>query len=495
MKIALIWPHGFDVKYVMPLPLGYLKSNINPRHDVKVIDCSIDGIQAGSPEFTKIIQDFNPDMVCTSCWAPTYKESIRILKISKAIKPDVITVLGGVHVSSYADYIIEHEPWIDFLFRGEADLSFPVFIEEIDSGSKNFTIVKGIMYKDKDGNIIKNETERTDELDKIKIPDYKAMDLQRYVKSGYKFSTLHERNAPVWITRGCPYNCQYCAAPSLNGRLIRAHSIDYSMEWIKYLHNEEKMDHINIIDDNFTFDINYAKEFCHALIKENIGVTMGTPNGIRMQRLDAELVQLMKKAGWENLVVAPESGSIGTLERMKKNLKPEVVPPIVKMIKENGLKVNGFFIIGYPGDTKEDLKQTLEFAQTCNFDFIFLNNFQALPGTPIFDELVKKGEITEDFLPKNYSDGGRSYTPEALKDVNFANVVLSEYMKFYTKSPSKILYAFKLFPPKLIAKKVFKNFMNSIKNQKETVHITDDEFNNILDSMKTGSKIDLHMIQ
>ena len=439
----------------------------------------------------KFLRDFNPDMVCTSCWAPTYKEAIRILKVSKAINQEVITIIGGVQVTSYADYIIDHESCIDFMFLGESDLSFPMFVEEMDSGNMNFTEIKGLMFKDANGNVVKNDVERTDDLDKIIIPDYKGMDLQRYVKSGYKFSTLHERNAPVWITRGCPYRCQYCAAPQLNGRLIRAHSVEYSMKWIRYLHDEEKMDHINIIDDNFTFDINYAKEFCNAMINENIGVTMGTPNGIRMQRLDEELVCLMKKAGWENLVVAPESGSVSTLERMKKDLKPDVVPPIVKMIRKNGLKVHGFFILGYPGDTKEDLETTLKFAQDCDFDFFFLNNFQALPGTPIFDDLVKKGEIKADFLPKNYSDGERTYTPESLKDVNFAKLVLTQYAKLYFKSPGKLMYALKMFPPKLMAKKVTNNFMNSFRKHAEVQTISDEEFVSVLKSITHQRKKDL----
>lgn len=464
--------------------MGYLKSNLDSKHDARIIDCAIDNIRADSPEFIKILKDMNPDMVCVSCWAPTYKEAIRALKVAKALNPNVITVIGGVQITSYADYIINHETCINFMFIGEADLSFPLFVEEIESGNGDFSKIKGLMYKDSNGNIVKNETEKTDDLDQIKIPDYKGMDLQRYVKSGYKFSTLHERNAPVWITRGCPYRCQYCAAPLLNGRLIRAHSVEYSMNWIRYLHDEEHMDHINIIDDNFTFDIKYAKEFCMAMIKEDIGVTMGTPNGIRMQRLDEELVQLMKKAGWENLVVAPEAGSVSTLERMKKDLKPEVVPPIVKMIKKNGLKVHGFFIIGYPGDTMEDLETTLKFAHECDFDFIFLNNFQALPGTPVFDELVSRGEITSDFLPKNYSDGERTYTPKGLEDVNFPSLILKQYMKMYAKNPSKLRYALKLFPPRLVASKVINNFKNSFKKEEKRQTMPDEEFGLILERIK-----------
>ncbi|MBI2579891.1 MAG: B12-binding domain-containing radical SAM protein [Candidatus Aenigmarchaeota archaeon] len=498
MKIALIHPFGFDVKYVMPLAMGYLKSNTDKKHDTRLFDFSLDKIPADSARFIRILENFSPDIVCTSCWGPTYKESVRILKVAKALNPQTVTCLGGVQITSYAGHIIKYETGADFLFRGECELSFPVFVEEIDSQNGDFSKVRGLMHKDKDGNIVENMIEQArdcsglfpappgnsiNSLDDIIIPDYKAMRLQDYLKQGYKFSTTHNRNAPVWITRGCGYRCEYCAAPQLNGKLIRAHSIKYSLAWIRHLKEKENIEHINIIDDNFTFHLKYAKEFCKALIEENIDVTMGTPNGIRMQRFDEEMAQLMKKAGWENVVIAPESGSVSTLERMKKDLKPDIVPPIVKMIKKNGLKAHGFFILGYPGDTKEDLEMTLKFMHECDFDFFFLNNFQALSGTPVFNKLVERGEIQADFLPKNYSDGSRAYTPETLKDVNFPKLVLSQYMKMYAKSPSKLFYALKLFHPHLVVKKITKNIRNSVQKEEQIQTVSDEEFDRILEKI------------
>ncbi|MDI6720818.1 MAG: radical SAM protein [Candidatus Aenigmarchaeota archaeon] len=479
MKIALIHPFGFDVKYVMPLAMGYLKSNMDAKHDTRLFDLSLDKITADSPKFLGILESFNPDIICTSCWAPTYKEAVRLLKVAKALNPNVITCLGGVQITSYAEYIIAHEKSMDFLFRGECEFSFPLFVEETDSQNGDFSKVMGIMFRDKNGNIIQNPVEQAKDcsglfskaigtsdnfLDDIKIPDYKTMRLQEYINQGYKFSTLHKRNAPVWFTRGCSYRCEYCAAPQLNGSFVRGHSIEYCINWIRHLHEKEDIKHINIIDDNFTFHLQYAKNFCKAKIEADIPITIGTPNGIRMQRTDDELFGLMKKAGWENVVIAPESGSVSTLQRMKKDLNPEIVPPIVKQIKKHGLKTHGFFILGYPGDTKEDLETTLKFMHECDFDFFFLNNFQALSGTPVFNKLVEKGEITPDFLPTNFSDGQRTYTPESLKDVNFAKLVLRQYMKMYAKSPSKLFYALKLFPPHLVVKKITKNMRNSMKN-------------------------------
>lgn len=461
MKIALVWPFGFEIKYVMPLSMGYLKSNLDKNHDARIIDCSLNNIRGKSREFEKIIKDFNPDIVCVSCWSPTYNEATEVLKTVKRLNPNVITVMGGPHATTYYHYILKHESCIDFIFRGEADLSFPKFVEKIDGGNRDFSGIGGLAYVDKKGKIVHNEMERIDNLDAIKIPDYKEMNLQKYILDGYRFSASHPRNAPIWITRGCPYRCQFCSASILNGKRVRKHSVEYSMKWIRYLRDVEKIKHINIIDDNFTLDLEYAKEFCKTIISSDLGVTMGTPNGIRMQRLDDELCELMKRAGWNTIIVAPESGSVSTLERMKKDIDPKVVPPIVKMIKKHGLKVQGFFIIGYPGDTKKDLELTLELLRKCDFDFFFLNNFQPIPGTPVFDELLAKGEIPPDLLPKNYSDGERAYTDEGLTEINFPRIILMEYLRLYLRKPGKLFYALKIFPPKLLVKKVLKNFQNA----------------------------------
>ena len=257
-------------------------------------------------------------------------------------------------------------------------------------------------------------------LDEIKIPDYEAMRLEEYIENGYRFNTRHKRNAPIWVTRGCPYRCGFCSAPFQNGKPVRVHSIEYMIEWIKLLYYEKDIKLMNIIDDNFTFHVKYAKEFCRAMIDLGIkDLHFSTPNGIRAQRSDPELFSLMKQAGWENVVVAPESGSVATLARMKKDQDPEVILQKIRDIREVGLKVHGFFIVGYPGESIEDLKITQDYMRRCKFNMVFINNFQPLPGTPIYDELVDLGKIEDGLMPKNYSDGERVYTPEGLKNFNF----------------------------------------------------------------------------
>lgn len=462
MKIALIWPKGFDTNYVLPLAFGYLKSNIDKdKHEIKIIDCSLRRLDADSPVLRQEIIDFNPDVAGVSCWATTYHEAVKIFKVVKSINSDIITVIGGVHATTYPDRTMEH-PEIDFLFRGESELLFPLFLDKITDTVPAFENVPGLTYRS-NGSLIKNPPEYRDNIDEIKWPDYDAIDLERYINSGYRLHTSIKRNAPIWVTRGCPYRCTFCTAPLQNGKKVRVHSVEYLVELVKHLYFEKHIKQINIVDDNFTFHTEFAKEFCRAVIALELkDLRFNTPNGIRVQRTDKELLHLMRKAGWRSLIIAPESGSKKILKKMQKDLDPDIVPEKVREIREAGLKCSGFFIIGYPEETIEDIEATVNLIKQCRFNFFFLNNFQPLPGTPLYDTLVKKGEIEDGLMPKNFSDGGRAYTPPALRHFNLPKLVLKLYLNLALREPMNIPYMLSQATPRMIIKKVWVNIKHMI---------------------------------
>jgi radical SAM superfamily enzyme YgiQ (UPF0313 family) len=360
---------------------------------------------------------------------------------------------------------VEYEE-VDYLFVGEADLSFGVFLDQLWSESPQWHRVRGLVRRE-GTELVKNASERSDGLDSIVIPDHHAMRLDDYNRQGYRWNSPPIGNAPLWATRGCPYRCQYCAAPDLNGRPVRMHSVAYMMRWIQSLYDEGTR-WFNIIDDNFTYHVDYAKTFCRALIDLDLkGAGFGTPNGIRMSRGDPELWRLMKQAGWQHLIVAPESGSADTLEKMKKDLKLDVVPRVVKEIQDAGLKCQAFFIVGYPGETAEDIEETFRLIRRCRFNFVFLANFQPLPGTPVYDQLVADGEIEDGLLPFNFSDGIRVYTPKELEDFNFAKFILKTHLMMAVTNPRNVPYhagiMFHLYKPSFVIKKFLKTALTMVR--------------------------------
>jgi len=464
LRVALLWPNGFDPEYLMPISLGYLKSNLDPNHyDVRIFDNALRKLPSTSPIFQDELSAFAPQVVGISSWSPMFPEALALARVAKSILKDVVVVGGGAHISSYYKKVMHHREF-DYVFCGEADLSFGDFLRELTSDQPDWNKAGGLVYRKPDGTLATNPTVQIDDLDTIKIPDYEAMNLPGYHAAGYRWNTRVRDNAPIWITRGCPYRCTFCAAPDLNGRPVRTHSIEYMVKWITALYHEKGVRWFNIIDDNFTYHREYAKAFCRAMIDLKLpGLGFGTPNGIRMSRGDTELWALMKQAGWTTVIVAPESGSENTLKIMKKDLKLEIVPRVVRELREAGLKVQAFFILGYPGETLDDIQKSADLIEKCRFNFVFMNNFQPLPGTPVYDDLVAKGEIEDGLMPINYSDGVRVYTPKGLENFNFPGFVLSTYLRMMLRDPLNIPYMLTLFNPLMVIKKVLKNLASMFK--------------------------------
>ena len=460
LRVALLWPRGFEPATTIPLPLAYLKANL-PEHlaEVLIIDCALASLSADSDELARRLSSFDPDIVGVSSWSPMAGEALDLIRLAKRLRPDCITVLGGAHASSYAARCLD-VPELDFVFRGEAERSFRAFVEQIKEGRSDWSSVPGLVWRRASGGLDEADPDRPEDLDELRPPDFAAVDLPRYQSLGYRWNSPPWPNAPLWVTRGCPYRCQYCAAPDLNGRPVRTHSVDYMRAEILRLY-DQGVRWFNIIDDNFTYHVNFAKQFCRMVIDLGLpDVGFGTPNGIRMLRGDPELWELMKRAGWRHLIVAPESGSSDTLERMKKDLQLDRVAPVVREIQAAGLKCQAFFIIGYPGDRPEDIDATFRLITQVGFNFVFLANFQPLPGTPVYDQLVAEGAIEDGLLPSAFSDGVRVYTPDELRDFNFSRFILKTHLRLALSRPRNIPYQssvfFRLYKPSFVGRKLLR---------------------------------------
>jgi len=183
-----------------------------------------------------------------------------------------------------------------------------------------------------------------------------------------------------------------------------------------------------------------------------------------MEMLDDELLALMKKAGWEGLTLAPESGSKKTLVRMKKNTDITMVPGIVDMVRAAGLNVRAFFMVGYPGETLEDVKDTIKLIRSCKLDSILIGRFVPLPGTPIYDELVELGEIPADYIPPQtfslftpFQERTRHkiYNPPGFESFNLFWTLLREHIFLALRNPRAILYFVKYYGVMNVMKKMF----------------------------------------
>jgi len=437
-RVALIWPEGLEPAHCLPLPFASIVSNTDPELcDFKLFDLAI-----GSPELKDLreaMAAFSPDIIgITSHAAMSFPAALSAVREARAGAPSAVVVAGGPHPSAWPRGVMKHAE-IDFVIKGEAELAFGALVKELGSPAPDWKKVPGLVRRES-GQVLEAPAAEVADLDSLALPDYRFIRLDEYLRRGYSLFTDGRPNAPIQTTRGCPENCAFCGVAPVSGHRVRHFSQAYVTGLIKTLHKDFGIQWFNIVDDNFTHDLAYAREFCENALKLGIpGLRFGTPNGIRMQRGDAALWRLMKQAGWEHLVVAPESGSDSVLKLMDKGLSSGEVGPILAEMRAAGLRLRGFFIVGYPGETPEDLERTLALIKRSRLDFVELLAFQPVPGTTAFARLLAAGEIDEDFIPSSFSSGRRAYVSPSLKDVNFPLLVLKVKLAAAARNPANFI--------------------------------------------------------
>lgn len=420
-RILLVWPK-VESKDVLPLAYLNMVGILAPEYDIRLVDMTLGQDLRGA-------LSGKPAIVGVSGWSTQVADAISILNTVRAYLPDARTIVGGPHFSVVRDY----DPrLINYAVVGESEHIILDLVKAIINDG-DVSEVDNVIQVTPNGLIESKRKSEVTDLDSIGVPDYRAIYLEDYLAGGYKYKDSPWKNAPIMATRGCPYDCQFCSAGILVGHKLRKYSLNYMFMNIKRLYDIHGVRHFNIVDDNFTFDMDHAKQFCYMILanrKYLPGISFATPNGVRLERLDPELLGLMRIAGWYKITIAPETGSPKIAKLMHKALDLKKVKPAVEMIHDAGLLCEGFFIVGYPGETTDTLRETFNFITEIGLDDVGIHRFQPLVGTPIYDELIKNGVISSSYLPRSYNlyDTSDGYVPPGFESQQF-KTLLSDGIK------------------------------------------------------------------
>lgn len=388
MKVLLVKAPS-DMHVILPLiGFGYLAAYLKSRIediDLSILDCLKE--KYDHEKFKEYIKKEKPNVVGITAFTMEINSAVKCCKIIKEIDSNIKTVIGGPHVSNFPESVLCDKN-VDFIMRGEAEIGFYELIKEL-IGKKEFSKVHNLGYKE--NNKLKfNKVKFFDNLDELPMPDYELIKFNEYPKMYFmkKFPS-----APIITSRGCPFSCTFCSAGKMSGKKFRSRSPKLIIEEIKYLKEKYDIKEFQIWDDNFTMNKERAMEFCDLLIKENIHLDWWCPNGLRIETLDEELLKKMKQTGCYAMAVGIESGSEKIQKDMKKFLNLDKVREIVKLADKIGIRTQGFFIIGYPTETKEDILKTIKFAKELPLKRASFHLFQPLVGSEIYDCLKKEGKL------------------------------------------------------------------------------------------------------
>ena len=348
-------------------------------------------------EVKETIQNINPDVVGISIWTTFAASAFHIAKIVKVINPSCLVILGGPHATIKADEILNISPDVDYVVRGEGEVTINELIQHIAIGMPALSSINGLSYK-KNGEIKHTlSREMTKNLDKFPFPDRTLLMNEKKYNS--------EDMGLIMTSRGCPYGCTYCATDT---RRVGYRSIENVLEEIRIVKEKYGTTQVSFKDDSFTVNRKRVEELCDKLINEKMAINWEC--NTRVNLINEDLLKKMKKAGCNSIKVGIESGSERILKMMDKGITHDQVRRAAELFKKVGIHWTGFFMIGVPGETVDDIYKTLNFMYEVKPDFASIGVYEPFPGTPMFKEginrnLVKQEMNIEDYfetLPNHY---------------------------------------------------------------------------------------------
>lgn len=383
MKILLIDPPGWQ-KHSLSLGLGYLASAIRASDfDVQILD--MNNHNYSDKRLKKIILDYAPKVIGISVKTSTANISADIIRKLKNIFPDIIYAAGGPHVTLCAKEFIQENKEIDFGIMGEGEISFIRLIKSIKEGRKDVSHISGICYLENGSPTISKAYEILD-ISKLPFPDFECVKDMDFTDFRY----------PLLTSRGCPYGCIFCCVGSISGKRWRARSPEDVVDELLQARENYQVSSFEIMDDNFTFGIDRARKICELIIKKKLNMDWWCHNGLRADRLEQGLLNLMKKAGCASIALGIESGDGEVFNNINKGEKLEDIVRAVRMIKKAGIRCVGYFIVGLPGDSIESTKRSVRLQRSLVLSDYKFNMLIPYPGTRIWSAVQEKGRLLTD---------------------------------------------------------------------------------------------------
>ena len=474
MKVLLInppqtfYPGSDQPAGNLPLGLMYIAAVLEQEgYKTEILDAFMtdesyqkngETIRVGTPlqQIKQQIISRKPDIVGISGpFTCQIEHTLNVSGLAKEVDPSIVTIVGGPHVTVVPKEFLEEAKSVDIAVTGEGEYAMRDIAQYFE-GKKQLGEILGIAYR-KEGEVTVNPPRPfMTNLDDLPYPAYDHVNMEQYLspkKIGYR--SFQKRAISMITSRGCPFNCCFCSVHLHMGRGFRANSASYVLNHVKFVIDKFNVKHIFFEDDNLTFDLQRFEAICDGLTERKVKVGWETPNGVRADCLNMNLLQKMKKSGCASVFFGVESGDQQILDNVIcKSLNLNKVVEVAKNCRKIGLKTGGFYIIGFPGEKKENMQRTVDFALGLKRDYdVGMHLFVATPsfGTRLYEECKAKGYIQQDLTWNSFAEARQpkgeplistsDFTSEEVKEI--AARALAEYKKLsllgHLKNPRKTL--------------------------------------------------------
>jgi anaerobic magnesium-protoporphyrin IX monomethyl ester cyclase len=393
----MVWPQ---------VSLAQMAALLHPTYKVAIIDANAE--RMSWPDFTKQLDNYQPRYYLTQVTAPTLENDMYGCFLAKARGAQ--TIAFGTHVTPIPGETMRPYPSLDYILHGEPDLTIRDLLDHLegkidqrppeikilfdkhdpqyrpsidDEGNVDMSGIKGLVWRRKGEVVMNFPRPFIADLDDLPIPMHELLPLEKYrmpmIKGPFTF---------IVTSRGCTAGCTYCIKHVSYQYGVRLRSPKLIMEELWVL-KKLGIDNIHMYADLFTVSRDQVVELCQRMIEENINIKW-TSNS-RVDYVDEEMLDLMGKAGCRLISWGIESGNEQILRHARKGAYPEKAERSLHWAKKAGIMNWGYFIIGLPGETKETIRQTIDFSKRLPLDIALFHVAAPYPGTPFFFEVVQEG--------------------------------------------------------------------------------------------------------
>lgn len=384
MRIVLAIPPAFSLTVSPPLGLGYLASALeNDEHWVKIFDFTKKHYKA--EDAGRIILQEKPDIIGLSITTQKFVSAKKLIEFLKNKNRNIPVIVGGVHITALPEYSLQ-ELKADYGIAGEGERSLPELIKKVQNKEKDFTNIRGLIYRENAKIKINKPQDIIERLDELPYPAWHLIDPRDYPPNPWQLFYRKFPVAPILTTRGCPYSCIYCCINTVPVK-YRLRSAKYIVDEIEYLKNNFKIKEFHILDDCFNLYKEHVISFCEEIINRNLKILWKTPNGVLLKNIDLEILKLMKASGCYQLWFGIESGCEEILKINKINkINLKEIYQKIKLAESIGIETGGFFVLGLLGDSIKTFKETENFIVNSPLSLVHISNAVPLPGSELFSK-------------------------------------------------------------------------------------------------------------
>lgn len=406
-----------EVNFIDSLMLGF--SNVKQYANGFIVGLETDEIASNIPADTELVGVSVP----FSLIAPIAHD---IVESVKARLPHVIVVMGGVYPSTQPRLALTSKA--DYIIVGEGETAMKELTDGIDPRN-----IQGVYSRDSFGKEFFPPANMIEDLDSLPFPDYSIPMMDKYFDHSPR--NVIGRTASLHTSRGCPFYCEFCSIHPVYGRKWRGRSAENVLSEIEYLVNTHSITSLEIEDDNFTLKKNRTIEILEGIIglnKKGANLNWRTPNGVRMDTLDEEVIVLIKKANCSSIILALEHGDQEMIRTMDKNLDLDKAFNVIQLLVKHGVSnITIFLIVGYPGETQERFQNSVKYLKKIRAlgdnITVCVNIAQPYPGTKLLARCIAEGYIKDkdfdNFLKRRDFTSSRHFVAVTTPDFDTEEVL------------------------------------------------------------------------